>query len=138
MTFVDAAASSVVLGAGLYLVALGFVCAVRPAAAARFLGGFARSPMLHAVEIVIRIVIGAAFVRAAPATHASAAFAAAGWMLVITSALLALVPWRLHERFATAAVPRAVRYLPLVAAASVAGGAFVIWAWSATLASGSP
>jgi hypothetical protein len=126
----DAAASAIVVLTGIYLVALGALCAAQPGAAARFLGAFASTPLLHGVEIAIRIIIGAALVRHAVAMQVPAAFRAAGWILVITSALLALVPWRLHARFAQAAVPRATRHLPLLAAGSLLGGAFVIWAWS--------
>lgn len=133
MSYIDHVASALVLLTGAYLVALAALCTVRPAAAASFLGGFARTPVVHGIEVAARILIGAALLHSAPRMHFSTAFKAAGWVLVVTSVLLALVPWRLHARFASAAVPRAVRYLPLIAAGSSIGGALVIWAWSAGL-----
>lgn len=49
-----------------------------------------------------------------------------GWVLITTSIGLALVPWQLHQRFASWSVPRATRYLPLIGAASLAAGVGVI------------
>jgi uncharacterized protein YjeT (DUF2065 family) len=39
------------------------------------------------------------------------AFVLAGWLLVVTTAGLALVPWRWHRAFAQRAVPYATRHL---------------------------
>jgi len=36
--------------------------------------------------------------------------------------VLAVIPWRVHQRFAAWSVPQATQYLPLIALASIAGG----------------
>jgi hypothetical protein len=41
--------------------------------------------------------------------------------------VMALVPWRVHDRFAKAAVPKALRYLPLIGVASLALGGLLLW-----------
>lgn len=113
---------TIVLAAAAYLAALGGSALFRPALATRFLGGFATTQTLHFLELALRIVAGAAFVISAPRLALGDAVAALGWVLVGTSLVLALVPWRLHQRFAAWSVPQALRYLPMIGVASLAGG----------------
>lgn len=114
--------------AGFYLVALSAVSFLAPSRASTFLMGFASSPRAHSAELAVRLVVGCAFVLRAPMTLYPAFFAAFGWLLVGTTAVLVLVPWRWHRAFAQRSVPQALRYLPLVAVASLLLGAFVLWA----------
>lgn len=111
-----------VLASAAYLVLLGGSALFRPALATRFLGGFATTQTLHFLELALRTVAGAAFVISAPRLALGAAVAVLGWLLVGTSLVLALVPWRLHRRFAEWAVPQALQYLPLIGMASLVGG----------------
>ncbi len=113
---------TIVLAAAAYLVVLGGSAVFRPELAERFLGGHATTRTLHFLEIALRIVAGAAFVMSAPRLALGDAVAALGWVLVGTSLVLALVPWRLHQRFAAWSVPQALQYLPLIGVASLAGG----------------
>lgn len=106
----------------LYLLALGVAAVVRPAVATRFLGGFATSPTTHFVELAVRVLAGSALVVAAPAMAGASIARAFGWILIGTSLLLALVPWRLHQRFAAWSVPQATRHLPLIGVSSFAAG----------------
>jgi hypothetical protein len=55
-----------------------------------------------------------------------AAFTIFGWMMVGTTAVLLLLPWKLHRRFAENAVPQAVRYLPFVGAVSISLGTVLL------------
>lgn len=119
------AAATVTL-AGLYLLVLGVAAFAAPALARRFLFGFAGSARLHALELGVRVWVGGAFVLHAERLPWSAGFAVAGWVLLATTAALALVPWRLHRRFAAWSVERAVRHLALLGAASFAFGCVVL------------
>jgi len=56
----------------------------------------------------------------------SVAFNLFGWVLLVTSACLLLVPWRWHHRFAQFAVTRVTRYIGLVGVASLVLGGFVL------------
>lgn len=112
----------IVLASAAYLVALGGSALFRPALASRFLGGFATTQTLHVLELALRIVAGGAFVISAPRLALGDAVAAFGWVLVVTSLVLALVPWRVHQRFAAWSVPQALAYLPMIGVASLAGG----------------
>lgn len=113
---------SLVLASAGYLLILGASALLRPKIAARFLSGLATTQALHITELAIRIVVGIAFVSSAPHVAFSPVIAALGWVLIGTSVVLALVPWRLHQRFAAWSVPQALQYLPLIGFSSLAGG----------------
>jgi hypothetical protein len=119
---ISAAALAIVLTAALYLLALGGTALVRPESARRFLGGHATTRTLHFTELGLRILAGGAFIVTAPRAAFTPAFLLFGWVLVASSVALAIVPWRLHQRFAAWSVPQALHYLPLIGVASVAGG----------------
>jgi hypothetical protein len=113
---------TIVLAAATYLVVLGGSALFRPELAERFLGGHATTRTLHFLELALRIIAGAAFVISAPRLALGNAVAVLGWVLVGTSLALAIVPWRLHQRFAAWSVPQALQYLPMIGVASLAGG----------------
>ena len=116
------AALVVVLLAAAYLAALGIASLVRPERAKAFLGAFASTPRVHFTELAIRALVGGALVLTAPRMQFAPAFTVFGWVLVGTTLLLALVPWRLHRRFANWSVPQATRNMPLLGVGALAGG----------------
>lgn len=125
---IDILSIALVASAGLFLAALGGVALVAPPLASRFLLGFASSPGKHYAELGVRLLLGCAFLVAAPRTMWPVALSLFGWVLLATTAVLLLVPWRWHHRFARWAVPEALRFLPLVGAASLVLGALILWA----------
>lgn len=124
---IEVAALTLAACAGLFFVSLGATSLVAPSRVGRFLLGFADSPQKHYAELAIRLVVGGAFVLAAPRMVAPGAFAFFGWLLLGTTACLLLIPWQWHHRFASSAVPRALSFLPLIGVSSLAIGAFVLW-----------
>ena len=129
-------AGLVVLLAGVYLVLLGAAALLAPARASRFLLGFAGSARTHYVELALRLVVGGALVMSAPGMLHPEAFRIAGWILRATTLVLLALPWRWHHRFASHAVPRAIRHLPLLGAASLLLGALVIAAVASATGAG--
>ncbi|MDZ4701397.1 MAG: hypothetical protein SH809_16920 [Rhodothermales bacterium] len=125
---IDTLALAIVLLSALYLVSLAVVSFARPARASTYLLGFAGSALAHYVELGIRIIAGAAFVFRAPYMVFSDYFAVFGWILLVTTAGLMLVPWQWHQAFARRAVPYAVQRLTLVAASSLVAGGFIFYA----------
>lgn len=119
-------ALAVVVGTSLYLLALGGGAILRPRIAKQFLGGFARTPRAHFLELTLRLLAGAALVRSAPAMAFTAGIALFGWILIITSLVLALVPWHFHQRFAAWAVPLATQRMRLIGAGSLVGGLVLV------------
>lgn len=118
----------VVLVAALYLIALGGGALVQPERTKRFLGGVAGSARIHFTELALRVLIGGALVLSAPHLAFRQALTIFGWVLIGSSLVLALVPWRLHHRFAAWSVPQATRHMPLIGIASIAGGLFLLGA----------
>ena len=119
-------ALAVVGGTSLYLLALGSGALVRPETAKRFLGGFARTRRAHFLELALRVVAGAALVSRAPDIAFTAGIAIFRWKLIITSLVLAVVPWRLHRRFAAWAVPQATQRMSLIGVGSLVGGLVLV------------
>jgi hypothetical protein len=120
-------AAAAVLAGGLYLLCLGVASLAVPYRTRRFLGGFASSAGAHLGEVFVRFAMGAAFVVAAPRMRLTPAFALFGWLLIGTTAFLAMVPWRWHRRFALWSVPLATRRMALFGLAAVAGGVLVLY-----------
>ena len=122
----DTAALIVILLTAFYLLGLGVASLVAPARAANFLLSFAGSAFLHYVELLLRIAVGGAFLIRAPYMPFTSTFTLFGWILIITTACLFAIPWRLHRRFAQVTVPHAVRYLKFIAIVAVAAGSTVL------------
>ena len=122
-------ASLTVLLTGLYFVLFGILLLAAPARGARFLQSFATSARAHYLELAVRLVIGAAFVVRGPTLWLSPVLVPFGWLLIATTAGLFLVPWQWHSRIAHTSVACAVRYLPLIAIASLAVGGLILAAW---------
>lgn len=116
MNGITLVAGAVVMLTGLWLVGLAAMSAFAPKKAARFLSGFASSAGAHYLEQALRIVAGAGFILFATEMRFTDAFRLFGWVLVITSTGLLVIPWQWHQRFATWAVPFATRNLKLYAA----------------------
>lgn len=117
-----AVAFIVALLAATFLVMLGLACFVRPVHAQRFLGSLASTARLHFIEVILRLVAGIALVVSAPRMLLGSAIAAFGWIVLATSVGMALVPWRLHQRFAAVVVPHVFKRLRVVGLVAAAGG----------------
>ena len=124
----DAIAVTLVIGAGAFLVALALALVARPRTASRFLLGFAGSAGAHYAELGVRALAGWAFLRHAPGMVFPRVFSGFGWILLVTTAVLLLLPWRWHRSFARKTVPPALERSGLMALGALAGGAVVIWA----------
>lgn len=111
-----------------FFVILGAASLVVPARASRFFLAFADSPFKHYAELATRFLVGGAFLLAAPYALWQGAFTLFGWVLVVTTTGLLLIPWRWHHRFARRAVPAALQFLPLVGVASIILGGLILWA----------
>lgn len=123
----------VVVGFGLFLVGLAVVIAARPLLAERFLRSFASSAPAHYAEQGVRLLVGAAVVAFSREMRYPEVFNAFGWLLVITTVALLLIPWQWHHRFAARVMPPVIRHLRLFALAALALAAFILYSVSAAL-----
>ncbi|MCO6512740.1 MAG: hypothetical protein J5I65_18300 [Aridibacter famidurans] len=121
------AAGIVVAIFGLFLIGLAALCVFRSPAAERFLSGFAASAKAHFTEHTIRFIVGAAFIVSSPSTIFPSLFLIFGWVLVVTSAILLLLPWRWHREYAKWAVPLVLLRLWLFALGSLTLGVIVVY-----------
>lgn len=119
---------AVVLLTALFFVLLGATALLRPSLASKFLLGFANSATKHYVEIVTRFAVGSSFLVTAPRTTHPSAFVLFGWVLIISTTAMLLLPWRWHHRFAQESVPRALQYLWLIGVSSVVLGVLIVLA----------
>jgi len=103
------------------LIALGISSIFRSTSAEKFLLGQAASVGQY-LELSVRVIAGAALVQKSSALPYPQVFSLFGWVLIVTSAALCLVPWRLHRRFALQAVPQTLRYIKLLGTASIVLG----------------
>ena len=124
----EALALMLVVLTALYFFVLAAASLLVPAKAGRFLLGFASSPRAHYIELFIRLLVGAALLIYASRMFAPAVFSFFGWLLIITTGCLFLLPWQWHQRFAQHAVPRAISYIKVIGISSLALGVLILTA----------
>lgn len=112
-------AKIIVLCIAAYLIAQAFAVVFARELVTRYLSAFASSARAHYLEQGLRLVAGAALVSAAPQMRFSAAVSGFGWIVVVTTLGLLLIPWRWHHRFAQWAIPLAIRNLTSYAVGSL-------------------
>ncbi len=117
----------VVVGFGLYLIGMAVVIALKPRLAERFLKSFASSARAHYTEQAARLIAGAAIVIFAPSMWYPDLFMVLGWLIIVTTVGLLLIPWQWHHRFGTWAIPLALRHLKLYALGASALGTLILY-----------
>ena len=124
-------AKAIVFLVALFFLVLGAAALVRPGVVRTFLLGFANTAVKHYAELLARILVGGSLVVVARDSAYPTALSAFGWLLIGITAVMALVPWRVHDRFARSAVPKALGFLPLIGISSLLIGAALLWAMGA-------
>ena len=122
------AAKTILAAVAIFFLMLGLAALIRPSIARRFLLGFATSALKHYTELATRLLVGASVLLVAPHSSYASVLAAFGWLLIVTTAFMTLVPWRAHHRFAAASVPKALRFLPMIGVSSLVLGGLLLWA----------
>lgn len=115
--------------AGLYLGGLATVAFAKPERARRFLDSFASTASIHFIELILRLIVGTAFVHYAPQMKFSGVFTVFGWTLVVTTAVMFFVPWKLHRRFAEWSVPLATKRMMLLGFGTYIAGLFILFSF---------
>jgi hypothetical protein len=119
-------AKAIVVLVAIFFLILGVVALFRPPIARGFLLGFANNALKHYAELLTRILFGGSLLLITRNSAYATVLSAFGWLLIITSAFMALVPWRFHHRFTQSAVPKALRFLPLIGITSLVIGALLL------------
>lgn len=121
-------AGIIVVLSGIFLVGLALLVVVAQRRAERFLASFASSARSHYLEQSLRLIAGLGFVFFSPQMRFHTVFQVFGWLIVLTTIALVLVPWRWHHRFGKWAIPFAIGHIKLYALGAFALGAFVLFA----------
>jgi hypothetical protein len=116
-----------VVAFGLFLIGLAVLIAIKPLLAERFLRAFASSARAHYVEQALRLIAGGATVIFAPSMWYPDLFRLFGWLIVVTAAMLLLLPWRWHYEFAKWAIPLVIRHRKPFALGALALGMLVFY-----------
>jgi hypothetical protein len=123
---VNTLAAVIVVLSGLWLIGLGTAAFVWSERVKDFFDKFASSAFTHFLEMSIRIIVGAAFVIYAPQMTFSVVFTAFGCLLILTTAILFFVPWKLHRRFADRSLPLLTSRMKFFGSVSFSGGLFIL------------
>ena len=116
----------VVLTYGLAFIAFAGAVFATPTRAERFLLLFASSARAHYVEMTFRMVLGACLVALSPDMWPTMMVRLLGWAIVISSAALTLMPWRLHARFGERVRPMLIRWIKVYAVGAFAFGCLLL------------
>lgn len=126
MELMNTLAAVVVVLAGTWLIGLAAAAIAMPERVKQFFGKFASSGFTHFLEMFVRIIVGTAFVIYSPQMKFPLVFAVFGWVLMLTTAVLLFVPWKLHRRFADRSLPLVTGRMILFAVVSLLGGSIIL------------
>ncbi|MCP5529458.1 MAG: hypothetical protein H7A44_03370 [Opitutaceae bacterium] len=118
---------SVLVGFGFFLLTLAAACLVRPELAKRFLSSFASSAAAHYGEMCGRLVVGVAIIIGSPAMWLPNVLQAFGWIIVVTTVGLLLIPWRWHHAYSKWAIPLVLHRLRLFGVVSGLLAVFILY-----------
>ncbi len=120
----------VVIAFGLFLIGIAVLIVATPARAEGFFRGFARSARTHYAEQGVRLVVGVAMVSSASVMRYPEFFSLFGWVIVVSTTVLLLIPWQWHHKFSALVMPRVFRRMGLFALGAAALGALVLYSVS--------
>jgi hypothetical protein len=123
----NAAAQTIVVTFGFFLVGLTVVVFAKPVIAERFFLAFASSARAHYTEQGVRLLIGASLIVLSPRMWHSGVFWFIGWAIVFSSMILTIFPWRWHHRFGERVRPVLIRRMRLFAMGLFAFGVFILY-----------
>jgi hypothetical protein len=103
----------------IYLLLVFGVCMFTPGLAMWLVVANAEARSVFYVQVLTRIVVGMAFVSIAHRLFLSPLFTVLGWSFAIASAILLLIPWKLHVQAAQRATDRLSPLIRYIGAASL-------------------
>ena len=118
----------IVVATGLFLTGLSVVIVFKPSIGQKYLESFASSARSHYTEQAIRLIGGGAFVLFSSSMLYPDVFFYFGWIVIIPSIGLLLIPWQWHHKYGQWAIPLAIRFLRVYAFGAFALGAFILYA----------
>lgn len=118
----------VVVASAMLLIGVTVLVFTKSAVAERFFRGFASSARTHFAEQIFRVVFGGSLVIYSSAMWQTGVFRLIGWLLVVSSVVLMLLPWQWHHRFGQKILPMFIQHMWLYAIGSFAFGVAILYA----------
>ena len=135
MQIINLLSGVVILFFCIFLIGLAIVIVIKPQRAKQFLSSYASSARAHYTEQIARLIVGIAFVVLAPYMQYSNLFNLFGWILIVTTTGLLLIPWQWHHKFGEWAIPLTLRYMKFYALGAFILGVLIIYSLSRVLVS---
>ncbi|MFN2197099.1 MAG: hypothetical protein ACK2UW_13355 [Anaerolineales bacterium] len=133
MQILNFLAGLIILAFCVFLIGLAALIVFRPRRAEQFLSTYASSARAHYTEQAGRLLVGAAFLVLAPAMELAQLMSLFGWILVVTTIGLLLIPWTWHHKFGELVIPKVLRYMQIYALGSFVLGVFFLYCLSGVL-----
>ncbi|HMS68092.1 MAG TPA: hypothetical protein PKD18_08130 [Saprospiraceae bacterium] len=111
----------------LVLIALLIVVLTKKEWAISFISAFASTAKAHFIEQSLRLIAGASILIYSENMLFPKIFNLFGWILMMTSAILMLTPWKWHQSFGKVAMPLVIKNLILYAIAAAAMGMIILY-----------
>jgi len=116
-----------------FLIGLAVMILVRPQRAEQFLRSYASSAQAHYTEQAARLLVGAALVLFAPSMWFTIIFKFFGWIMVVTTIGLLLIPWKWHHKFGEWVIPPTIRFMKIYSLGAFMLGLFILYSFSRIL-----
>ena len=129
----SAVSGTIVVCFCVFLIGMALLIVFRPSTAERFLGSFASSASAHYTEQVLRLIVGASLVNFASSMWCPDGFRLFGWSILVSTAVLLLIPWRWHHKFASRVMPPIYRNLKLFGLGAFLLGLLILYGASGAL-----
>jgi hypothetical protein len=130
---VNMLAGALVLAFCAFLIGLAAMIVLQPERAEKFLKSFASSARAHYIEQIARMSAGIGLVIFAQQMWYTEIINLFGWVLIITSIGLMLMPWQWHNKYAQIVVPPTIRYMKLFALGAFVLGSGLLYCFSRVL-----
>lgn len=111
----------------LYLISLPFVVLIKKDIALKYFSSFASSQKAHLTEQLFRFVFGIAIFDYSDKMLYSNFYYSFGLIIIITTLILTIVPWKWHHEIGKKAIPLTLKYLNLYSFSAFIFGLFILF-----------
>ena len=118
---------SVMLIFGLYLISLLVITLLNKAIAVGYFSSFASSAKAHYLEQVLRLIVGLAMLSFSKSMLYTQFFELFAWIIIISTIVLIVIPWRWHNRLGKSVIPLTIKNLKFYAISASIFGVFILY-----------
>ena len=112
---------------GLYLISLLIITITNKEKAVNYFSSFASSAKAHFLEQSLRLIVAISILIFSKSMLYSLGFEIFGWIIIISTIILILMPWTWHNKFGKWAIPFTIRNLYFYAVSASIFGIFILY-----------